>query len=166
MSEENDSGGDPARESADRAVANRLLLRMVCVFVLILGAYYAFAATDIYDDYVFGPYLAINTSLSTQVLAMLGEAVDTDGVRIFLAALFAFPTRFVLRLPALLICLPLLAALNIVRIVSLFLIGAYRPRLFVVMHTDVWQVLYIAFALVSFGFWLAWATRRRERAQL
>ncbi len=187
MSEENDSGGDPARESANRAVANRLLLRVVCVFVLILGAYYAFAATEIYDDYVFGPYLAINTSLSTHVLVMLGEAVDTDGVRIlsdhfavsvargcdgiepmmlFLAALFAFPTRFVLRLPALLICLPLLAALNVVRIVSLFLIGAYRPQLFVVMHTDVWQVLYIAFALVAFGFWLAWATRSQERAQL
>jgi len=187
LSEEIEHDEEKAREGANRAVASRRLLRVVCVFVLILAAYYAFAATEIYDDHVFEPYLAINTLLSTHVLGMLGEAVDTDGVRIFsdhfsvtvargcdgiepmmlfLAALFAFPTRFVLRLPALLICLPLLAALNVVRIVSLFLIGAYHPKLFQVMHTDVWQVLYIAFALVSFGFWLAWATRSQERAQL
>ena len=56
---------EKAREGANRVAARRRLLRGVCVFVLILAAYYAFAATEIYDDHVFELYLAINTLLST-----------------------------------------------------------------------------------------------------
>lgn len=169
-----------------RAAINRLLARAFSVFVLLLAAYYVFAPTQLYKSLIFRPYLRVNVALSADILAMLGEDVRNDGVTLvsdrgsveiaqgcdgiepmmlFLAALFAFPTRWVLRLPALLLCLPLLAALNLVRIVSLFLIGAYRPELFTVMHTDVWQFVYIVFALVLFGFWLAWATRIREGAQ-
>jgi exosortase/archaeosortase family protein len=184
----NEDAGVPAedRERASRAASNRLLARVILVFVLLIAAYFAFASTELYKSLIFQPYLRVNIALSADILAMLGEAVHTDGLSLFsdnasvtiaqgcdgiepmvlfLSALFAFPTRWLLRLPALLLFLPLLAALNLVRIVSLFLISAYRPELFVVMHTDVWQVVYIVFALVLFGFWLAWATRTRESAQ-
>lgn len=172
-------------EGTGRAATNRLLARVVSVFVLLLAAYYSLESTGLYSKWVFQPYLRVNVALSAEILTMLGEDVQVDGVSLssntgavelargcdgiepmmlFLAALFAFPARWVLKLPALFVCLPLLAALNLVRIVSLFLIGAYRPQLFVVMHTEVWQFAYILFALVLFGFWLAWAVRSRERA--
>jgi exosortase/archaeosortase family protein len=159
---------------------------MVGVFLLVVGAYYAFAATDLYKQRVFHPYLALNAELSGGILVMLGQDdIDTRGTSIsspkfslsigrgcdgmepmslFVAALLAFPAPWILRLPAILICLPLLAAFNLVRIVSLYFVGAYYPSLFDAMHADVWQVLYILFGVALFALWLAWATRTTPSA--
>ncbi len=59
----------------------------------------------------------------------------------------------------------LLLALNLVRIVSLFLIGVYSPRIFALMHIDVWQALFIFFAVLFWILWLLWATRSQVVAQ-
>ena len=38
-------------------------------------------------------------------------------------------------------------------------------NLFDTMHADVWQILYILFAVALFALWLAWATRNARNAQ-
>ena len=179
----------PVEGSADqqnRAGSTRIFVRMVALFVLVLGGYYAFATTELYRERVFHPYLVANAKLSGDILVGLGqEDVETrdasissskfslsigrgcDGLQpmaMFVAALLAFPAPWILKLPALLVCLPLLAAFNVVRIVSLYFVGAYRPELFDTMHADVWQVLYILFAMALFALWLAWATRSTRSA--
>jgi exosortase/archaeosortase family protein len=53
----------------------------------------------------------------------------------------------------------LLLILNLVRIVSLFLIGVYSPRIFALTHIDVWQALFIFLAVLLWILWLLWATR-------
>jgi exosortase/archaeosortase family protein len=126
-----------------------------------------------------------NANLSTSILNALGEQAIASGAQIssskftvtiargcdglppialFVAALGAFPAPWILRLPALLVCVPILAAFNLVRIVSLYFVGAYYPDLFHVMHVDVWQVLYILFGVVLFSLWLWWAMENTERA--
>lgn len=153
---------------------------MIGIFALVLGTYYAVASTDFYEEQIFEPYLTANAAISQLMLTVIGEestvsgavisspnfsvviARGCDGIEamaLFVAALFAFPATWRLRLPALLVCIPILAFVNVVRIVSLCLISAYYPDLFYVAHTDVWQALYIGFGLLLFGLWLAWATR-------
>lgn len=159
---------------------------MVVVFLLLFGTYCAFATTDLYEERVFHPYLVLNAKLAGAILVVLGHNdVRADGVSVsspefgvtiargcdgiqamalFVAALFAFPAAWRLKLPALPVCLPLLAILNLLRIVSLYLVGIYYPDLFHVMHVDVWQAVYILFALSLFGLWLGWATWMTQSA--
>ena len=162
-----------------------LFIRIVVVFGLLLGSYYAFAATESYETRVFQPYVAINASMAGSILAVLGYEIDVEGdlvaspefaVRIgkgcdgleamafFVAAVLAFSSPILLKFPALLIGIPLLVGLNLVRVVSLFLVGIYYPALFHTMHVDVWQVLYILVSIVLFGLWLVWATSTRVPA--
>lgn len=159
-----------------------LFVRIVAVFGLVLGSYYAFASTEFYATRIFEPYVVINAELSGRLLSLLGYEMSVGrdslsspefGLRIgpgcdgleptalFVAAVVAFSAPFALKLPALLVGVPLLVTLNLVRIVSLFLVGIYLPDWFHVMHVDVWQFVYILVAMLFFGFWLLWATRPR-----
>jgi exosortase/archaeosortase family protein len=166
------------------AGSSRVLVKMIAVFLLIFGSFYLWGTTESYQEHVFAPYLVINADLSGDILNALGQKVIVDGPHIsssrfnvtiargcdglppmalFLAALGAFPAPVLLKLPALLLCLPILAAFNLVRIVSLFLVGVYYPDYFHVMHVDVWQALYILFGVVLFCLWLWWASGRSAR---
>ncbi len=157
-----------------------LLLRIVAVFGLLVGLYYGFAATDLYESRVFEPYVEINADLSGRILTLFGYQMTAganslsspefslsigkgcDGLEptaLFVAAVLAFAAPLALKLPALAVGVPLLASLNVVRIVSLFLVGIYYPRWFHTMHVEVWQVIYISVAMVFFAIWLLWATR-------
>ncbi|MCP5043356.1 MAG: exosortase H [bacterium] len=184
---------DPSRDAAETedqtsdtpAGSTRLLVRMVAIFLLVFGTFYTLGTTQMYDEYIFQPYMIVNANLSTHILNALGEQATASGAQIsspkfsvtiargcdglppialFVAALCAFPAPWILRLPALLVCVPILAAFNLVRIVSLYFVGAYYPDLFHVMHVDVWQVLYILFGVVLFSAWLWWAMGKTERA--
>jgi exosortase H (IPTLxxWG-CTERM-specific) len=160
-----------------------LLLRIVAVFGLLVGLFYAVAATEFYQTRIFEPYVVVNADLSGRILTLFGfeMTVGKDTIRspeyglgigkgcdgleptaLFVAAVLAFAAPIRLKLPALLLGVPLLAALNLVRIVSLFLVGVYYPDLFHMMHVDVWQVLYILVGIVFFGLWLLWATSGRQ----
>ena len=46
--------------------------------------------------------------------------------------------------------------LNFIRIITLYLLGAYQPRLFDLFHTAVWQIVII---LAAIGFFLVWSAR-------
>jgi hypothetical protein len=50
-----------------------LLLRIVSVFGLLMGAFYTFAATELYETRIYQPYIRINTSLSGGILRLLAS---------------------------------------------------------------------------------------------
>jgi exosortase H (IPTLxxWG-CTERM-specific) len=152
-----------------------LLLRIVAVFGLLIGLYYALAATDLYATRVFRPYVEINADLSGRILSLFGYQMTASGsslsspefslsigkgcdglepTALFVAAVLAFSAPLALKLPALAIGVPLLVSLNLVRIVSLFLVGIHYPGIFHIVHVDVWQVLYILVGIVFFSLWL------------
>ena len=51
-----------------------------------------------------------------------------------------------------------LAVLNLIRIVTLFLIGVYFRKFFHMMHIDVWQALFILLTISLWFLWAWWAT--------
>ena len=70
-----------------------------------------------------------------------------------------FPAPWRRRLAGLVAGLLAIQALNLVRVVSLFWIGAHRPALFSASHTVLWQS---AVVLASVLLFLFWAARERE----
>ena len=81
---------------------------------------------------------------------------------LFMAAVLAFPMPFKWKIPALLIAPPALALLNVIRILSLFLIGAYAPSMFEFAHIELWQVLFIVVCFIGWVYWLIWANKKKS----
>ncbi|MGA7613687.1 MAG: exosortase H [Thermoanaerobaculia bacterium] len=77
-----------------------------------------------------------------------------EAMLILIAAIGAFPAASIrARVLGVLIGAVALQAINIVRIVSLYLLGRYDPQHFQMFHTGVWQVLIIAVSIAIFLFW-------------
>jgi exosortase H (IPTLxxWG-CTERM-specific) len=79
-----------------------------------------------------------------------------EALLIFLAAVLAFPASWREKLTGLALGAVAIQAVNLVRVVALFLTGAYYPKLFDTSHTVVWQTIVI---LCSVLFWIFWASR-------
>jgi exosortase H (IPTLxxWG-CTERM-specific) len=75
---------------------------------------------------------------------------------LFTAGVLAFPTTLRARLQGLAIGLPILFAVNILRLVSLGALIRHRPALMPLFHEYLWQVFFI---LVVAGLYLAWIER-------
>lgn len=73
---------------------------------------------------------------------------------IYLAAVFAFPTTWTARFWGAAIGIPSIFVFNLIRVVSLLILGAYWPSVFEQVHIYVWQTLVVA---LSMGVWIFWA---------
>jgi exosortase H (IPTLxxWG-CTERM-specific) len=82
-----------------------------------------------------------------------------EAMALFASALLAFPSKWIPKIIGLFAGVAILFALNIVRIMSLFLTGLYYPKAFEFMHVEVWQVLFILFAV---GLWIFWIKLTRK----
>src|SRR5262249_54252459 len=120
--------------------------------------------------------------LSGGLLNILGERVTVAGTEIrsgafsvqiengcngleaallFSAAVLAFPAPWRRRLLGLLIGFAAIQAINLVRVISLFWIGAHRPQLFNSSHTVLWQSAVVLASVLLFLLWAA----RTDRAK-
>ena len=88
-----------------------------------------------------------------------------EAIALYVCAVLAFPLPFPKKLIGMTVGALLLSVLNLVRVVSLFLIGVYSHRIFNLMHIDVWQALFIFFAVLLWILWLLWATRHQLAMQ-
>ena len=75
------------------------------------------------------------------------------------AAIFAFDAPFRSRLTGVAIGAVIVEVLNLFRVVSLFLIGRYRPDLFELFHVAVWQAVIFGAAVFTF---ISWTGRQRS----
>jgi exosortase H (IPTLxxWG-CTERM-specific) len=159
------------------------VLRFVALFALFLAAFYALTATSWFTDQLFGSYLELNAQVSAAILRLLGQdarAVGSDLISprfvmaiergcdavepsfLFIAALLAFPASVRAKAAGILGGVTLLLALNLVRIISLHYTGVYLPSAFETVHIDVWQTLFVAFALLLWIMW-AWAATNSKK---
>lgn len=79
---------------------------------------------------------------------------------IFLASVLAYPATWKEKLLGLAVGQPVLVVLNVVRVVSLFIIGVYAPTIFRAAHVYVWQFLIIGFAMLMLFVWADQFVRR------
>jgi len=85
-----------------------------------------------------------------------------EAILIFVCGVMAFPAPWRGRIIGALVGFLAIQVFNVVRVVSLFYVGIYRPGWFNVSHIFVWQSLVILLAVVL---WLGWVNRyARARA--
>ncbi|MBV8519400.1 MAG: exosortase H [Acidobacteria bacterium] len=152
------------------------VLFLVKFFLILVAAYLLIAWTPV-NDRVIVPFTHGVAAASGALLNGIGQHVAVDGtvirsprfgvninngcngveaMLILLASIVAFPASPKQRAIGLLLGAIAVQALNAIRIVTLYLLGAYQPRLFDIFHTAVWQ---IAIILAAIGFFLAWSAR-------
>jgi exosortase H (IPTLxxWG-CTERM-specific) len=152
------------------------VLFLVKFFGVLVGAYLLIAWNPVNDN-VIVPFTAGIAHSSGAMLKMMGEPVTVNGTTIassrfgvninngcngveamliLLASIVAFPATMKARAAGLLLGAIVVQILNYVRIISLYLLGAYHPRLFELFHTAVWQIVII---LSAIGFFLVWSAR-------
>jgi len=152
------------------------VLFLVKFFAVLVAAYLLIAWNPV-NDQVIVPFTAAVARTSGALLKLMGEEVSVTGtvirstrfgvninngcngveaMLILLASIVAFPATMKARAMGLFLGALALQALNAVRIITLYLLGAYQPRLFDLFHTAVWQIVII---MAAIGFFLAWSAR-------
>lgn len=167
------------RPRGSRTKGKGPIFRFVLLFGILMGLFELACATSFVKDTVFPAYLRFNARASATILALFEDSVSATGQSIsgryslsiergcdaiepsalFIAGVLAFPAAAMSKLPGMLIGTVCLMVLNLVRIVSLYYVGVYYPRLFHIMHVDVWQALFIFLAILFWFLWALWATR-------
>ena len=157
------------------------VLKFMLIFGLLLTAFYLFIAFSPFYRKKFVPsHLHLIAKVSGHLLSVLGQDITVAGssihsprltatiirgcdaveaIALYVCAVLAFPLPFLKKLLGIIAGTLVLLILNLIRIVSLFLIGAYSAKIFDLMHIDVWQALFIFFAVLLWIVWLLWATR-------
>lgn len=155
------------------------VLKAVIIFGVLMGGYYVLEYRFMLQGQL-EPYLSLIASISARALSLLGHDTISDGrwvaskmfkVQIihgcdaleptaaYLAALLASPVAFRAKVPGVVIGVIALLSINLIRIVGLFLIGAYFPRALDIMHYEIGQAVFIVLAIVFWAIWVQWATR-------
>ena len=149
--------------------------RFVARYVAVLVGLFAVAAWQPVDDRLVDPYTTFVAHESAVALRVLGEDVRVDGqvlssprfavtiyngcngleaILVFVAGVLAFPASWRARLLGVVLGVVAVQLLNIVRVVSLYYVGVWRPEWFTTAHVLVWQTVVILFAVVLWLFWV------------
>lgn len=160
--------------------------RFLLVFCVLLVAFYAVFTLDAVDAHVVLPFTAALARVAGATLNAIGQRVQVAGTVIagapfavdirggcngieavvfVCAAMLAFDAPPRRRLTGALTAAVALEALNVVRIDTLYLLGAYQRRLFETFHLAVWQTLMFAAAIFIFLFWTSRVAPRDAAAR-
>jgi exosortase H (IPTLxxWG-CTERM-specific) len=132
----------------------------------------------------FRPVNEVNAAACALVLRLCGIDADRTGTLVhvgaggmeiisecsaiyvlilFAAAVIAFPTAWGARLRGLALGLPILLAVNVLRLVTLGAVVRYKPAWLPLFHEYLWQVLFV---LLVCGLYLVWMERMIPRARV
>jgi exosortase H (IPTLxxWG-CTERM-specific) len=149
--------------------------RFVATYALVLSVSFLVLALRPVNDRVVNPYTTLVAHEARLVLNLFGEGAIVSGqvlssprfsvaifngcngleaILIFVSGVVAFPASWRRKLAGIVVGFLAIQAFNVVRVVSLFYVGALRPRWFSVSHVFIWQSLVIVFGVVL---WLVWA---------
>lgn len=147
----------------------------VLIVAILILLFYLTYRNPWFESHIFRPLVNIYAWLSGHVLRLFGYDVNVYGdiisssgfsvsvkkgcdaaepMAIFVAGILAFPALISRKLIGLGIGLAVLFVLNVIRIITLYLTGIHNPDFFESMHLAVWQVAFIAVAVLLWFFWL------------
>lgn len=151
--------------------------KFLLTFLLLLGGGFTALSLNQVNDAFVVPFTAQIAKVSGWLLDVIGQdivmrgtqihspdfAVDIQNgcngletVLIFVSAVLAFPATWRARGIGLGLGVLAIQAVNLVRVVALFLTGVYFPSFFDSSHTVVWQSIVILFGVLL---WMFWANR-------
>ena len=154
----------------------RLILRFCLGFLSFTLLFALATSTETATRYLHEPLARLLALMSVPILSLFGEAsahgsfLAFEGFQasiveacngvlptyIFFSAVLAFPSRWRAKGWGFLIGVPAIFLINFIRVVTLMILGAFRPDLFEQVHIYVWQALVIT---LSMAVWVYWAER-------
>lgn len=160
-------------------------LRFLAIFAVLMGLYYLASTTETMEERFFPWYLRTNAQAAGGIVHLFGHEqmrvngkslIDPRGAisvergcdameatALYVSAVLASPAALGSRFAAAALGTVILAVINLIRIITLFLTNVHWKRAFDVMHLDVWQAAFILIAIVMWAFWASWESRRRQR---
>jgi exosortase H (IPTLxxWG-CTERM-specific) len=178
----------PATETVQaRKPLDRRQVIFLVAFVLLLGGGFSLLSLNAVDRAFVVPFTALVAQTSGWLLDVIGQDVSMRGTQIisprfavdikngcngletvivFASAVLAFPAAWRTKLLGLVGGIAAIQVINLVRVVALFLTGAYFPSFFDSSHTVVWQSIVVACGVLLFLVWASrWAAPRQQAAQ-
>ncbi len=168
--------------------AKHSLSNFIFIFITLITLFYLVTLTTFFNSQLFNQYLSFQAYITYLILNAFGQEITLTNTIIstsedfaiqivrgcdaleptvlFIAAIIAFPAPFITKLWGIVIGSITILILNFIRIVSLFFIGIYYPKVFDVMHLDVWQALFILLSLLLFVLWLQWVSQRLRKVHV
>jgi len=156
-------------------VRNKVTIKAWAIFVgAILGFILTFPIYDGFFARVLPPIIARSTGF---IISIFGAKVQVSGTVIssplfsvevipactglfptviFISAVLAYPCKLKEKLIGIGLGIPAIFLVNLVRMVSLFYVGAYFPQIFEATHLLFWQSLIIIAAVLL---WLLWVQK-------
>ena len=150
------------------------LVKIYIFFGLALVFFFALFTTDFFIDNVMIPFTTWVAFCSSMILNVFGSWTSVSGTHlsssdfginivygcngvfataILLSGIIAYPSRIRAKFAGVLIGIPVVFAVNQLRVVSLFLLGRRYPGVFEEVHVYVWQPIIIIFAIFVWDFW-------------
>lgn len=119
---------------------------------------------------VFGESTAVNKEIISSPRFSLAVKKGCDAIApmiLLFMAIIAFPTKFKWKVPGVVVGISALVTLNIIRIVSLYFIGAnFSTKVFDIMHIDIWQILFLVFTVFLWLMWMNWMRGKMDAKNL
>jgi len=149
--------------------------RFLILFLSILGISFTVIALRPVNDAFVVPYTTLIAKVAGTLLGWFGEDITINGCvlrsprfavtiyngcnglitsLIFISGVLAFPAKISAKAIGVIGGLLAIQAINMVRIISLFYIGIYLPKLFNSSHIFIWQSLVI---IAGVTLWIVWA---------
>lgn len=94
--------------------------------------------------------------LSGFSLRIVEECTALFASLIYVSCVLAYPANLKSKLIGIGFGIPVIQAVNIIRLVVLSITGLYYPGIFEFVHTYIWQSIFIIFVI---GVWLVWIER-------
>ncbi len=173
-------------EHLKRQLQNTWLTRSpIFLFVLLFGvlmtAFYILWLMPFFQRTVVETVARIDAQLASLALNLFGQGTSCEGdivassdfsvsikrgcdgieaTAVYLAGVLAFPIAFSRKVPGLLWGTAFLFMANLLRVITLFLVGVYIPVAFDIMHIEVWQALFLILAVACWLYWIQWAMKK------
>ena len=106
----------------------------------------------------------IRNSQTGYAVSIKAGCNGVEAAMILAAAILAYPAPWLKKLTGMVIGVLAIQILNVVRIISLYYLGAWSQRALDIAHLYVWPGLIILDALVIFLLWIHWLGRERSSA--
>ena len=152
------------------------------LFAFLMILFYIAWISSFGSTHLFEPIISFYAAASGKILAWLGYNTSVAGTLIysstfnlnikrgcdaieatalFVSAVLSFPVPFRRKILGLIIGIVTFVLVNFIRIITLFITGVKHPALFSFMHDQIWQIIYIAIAVLLLILWLQ-SLRHRE----
>lgn len=157
-----------------------VMLRFLGIFLATVAAYYSLTLSPWVDANMLYPVMKASARGTSSLLSFLGVKTTVEGVVVsgpgysvavrrgcdplepivlFAAGVMAFPAPWRRRIPALVVASAFLFGMNLVRLVSLYLLGARKSPMLETFHLWCWPAFIIISSLVLWVLWLRWIQR-------